>query len=117
MYNIKRHKKSTVLTSIGFIVIATSIFLLIFLLLSYQRYRENAQREEQNWEAKYSYLPKEEINTIQHNENVKEISITKENGTMEYITQANITIIEELKVVSYDPNAMKNMKLKVKEGR
>lgn len=117
MYNLKRHKKSTVLTSIGFIVIATSIFLLIFLLLSYQRYRENAQREEQNWEAKYSYLPKEEINTIQHNENVKEISIAKENGTMEYITQANITIIEELKLVSYDQNAMKNMKLKVKEGR
>ena len=56
--NLKRHKKSTLFTFIGLVLIAASIFSLIFLLLSYRQYRENAEREEQNWEARYSNLQK-----------------------------------------------------------
>ena len=115
--NLKRHKKSTLFTFIGLVLIATSIFSLIFLLLSYRQYRENAEREEQNWEARYSNLQKSEIDKIKNNENVKEVSIIKDNGTMEYVMEANVATTEKLKLVSYDENAMKNMNLKIKEGR
>ena len=115
--NLKRHKKSTLFTFIGLVLIATSIFSLIFLLLSYRQYRENAEREEQNWEARYSNLQKSEIDKIKNNENVKEVSIIKDNGTMEYVMEENVATTEKLKLVSYDENAMKNMNLKIKEGR
>ena len=114
--NLKRHKKSTLFTFIGLVLIATSIFSLIFLLLSYRQYRENAEREEQNWEARYSNLQKSEIDKIKNNENVKEVSIIKDSGTMEYVMEANVATTEKLKLVSYDENAMKNMNLKIKEG-
>ena len=114
--NLKRHKKSTLFTFIGLVLIAASIFSLIFLLLSYRQYRENAEREEQNWEARYSNLQKSEIEKIKNNENVKEVSIIKDSGTMEYVMEANVATTEKLKLVSYDENAMKNMNLKIKEG-
>lgn len=115
--SLKKHKKDMLFSCIGLTIIATSIFSLIFLLLSYQKYRENAEREEQNWEARFSYLQENEIEIIENNENVKEISVTKNNGTMEYVTEANVTITEKMKLVAYDKNAMKNMHLRIKEGR
>ena len=74
--NITKDKKSTFSLLCDLIIIIVSIFSVIFLLSSYQKYMINSVLEKDNWDTKISNIKYKEIEKLEEANNIKEISKT-----------------------------------------
>lgn len=74
--NITKDKKSTFSLLCDLIIIIVSIFSVIFLLSSYQKYMINSVLEKDNWDTKISNIKYKELEKIKEDNNIEEISKT-----------------------------------------
>ena len=109
------NKKMTIIMIICIIIVTMLIASVNILTLSYQDYIINLSRSMENWEASFSNVEFKNIKSIENDENIKEVSIVQDMGTTEGSYSEALTEVMHIK--AYDLNALKNLKIELKEGR
>ena len=112
---LKSSKKMVVAMIIGIVIVTILINSITTLALSYQEYIVNLSRSKENWEAKIENVPYRDVEVIEKNENIKQISIVKDLGISEESYSEWFTDL--LRIKEYDENALKNLNIKLKKGR
>lgn len=108
------NKKMTAIMIICIIIVTMLITSVNILTSSYQDYIINLSRSRENWEANFSNVEFKNINYIENDENIKEISIVKDLGITEESYSKDLT--ERMHIKAYDVNALKNLEINLKEG-
>lgn len=114
--NLIKNKKRTLTLLIGLIIIITSVFSILILLSSYQKYMINSVLAKDNWDTKISNVEYKDCKELKNNYDLKEISITHNIGKVN-IPSTGITSIY-IDIYAYDENSMKNLLASnIREGR
>ena len=112
---LKSSKKMVIAMIVGIVIVTILINSITTLALSYQEYIVNLSRSKENWEAKIENVPYRDVEVIEKNENIKQISIVKDLGISEESYSEWFTDLLHIK--EYDENALKNLEIKLKKGR
>ena len=112
---LKSSKKMVIAMIVGIVIVTILINSITTLALSYQEYIVNLSRSEENWEVRIENVPYRDVEVIEKNENIKEISLVKDLGISEESYSEWFTDL--LHVKEYDENALKNLNIKLKKGR
>lgn len=90
--------------------------ILLIILASYQKYRENIVRSVGNWEAKFICIEYSDALEIEKDDNIKEISIYYDYGMSneDVLRSENRTC--RIQLFGYDENALKNSKITLIKG-
>lgn len=102
-----KNKKRTLTLLLGLIIIITSVFSILILLSSYQKYMINSVLAKDNWDTEISGVEYKNYEKIKDNYNLKEISKTYNIGKVN-IPSTGVSSIY-LDIYSYDENSMKNL--------
>jgi putative ABC transport system permease protein len=114
---IKNNKKRSIATVVGITLVTLLIVSLILLFNTYQSYMIGTIRSKSNWETKFNNIKYEDAILLEQNSDIQEVSLVQDLGidTRNYSENEESQVHLHLK--AYNLNAMKNLGIKVLEGR
>lgn len=114
---IKNNKKRSIATVVGITLVTLLIVSLILLFNTYQSYMIGTIRSKSNWETKFNNIKYEDAILLEQNSDIQEVSLVQDLGidTRNYSENEEFQVHLHLK--AYSLNAMKNLGIKVLEGR
>ena len=105
--NLIKNKKQTLTIILSLIIIITSVFSVLLLLSSYQKYMINSVLRKNNWDTEISGVRYEDCGKLEDNEDITEISKTFSMGKIDMLSPGITTMYLDL--YAYDQNAIKNI--------
>lgn len=114
---IKNNKKRSIATVVGITLVTLLIVSLILLFNTYQSYMIGTIRSKSNWETKFNNIKYEDAILLEQNSDIQEVSLVQELGLDAKNYSENANLAMHLRLKAYNLNAMKNLGIKILEGR
>lgn len=114
---IKNNKKRSIATVVGITLVTLLIVSLILLFNTYQSYMIGTIRSKSNWETKFNNIKYEDAILLEQNSDIQEVSLVQELGLDAKNYSENKDLEIHLRLKAYSLNAMKNLGIKILEGR
>ena len=114
---IKNNKKRSIATVVGITLVTLLIVSLILLFNAYQSYMIGTIRSKSNWETKFNNIKYEDAILLEQNSDIQEVSLVQELGLDAKNYSENANLAMHLRLKAYNLNAMKNLGIKILEGR
>ncbi len=112
---LSKNKKRTISTITGISIVTILLITILLLFNTYRQYMIGLQRQDENWEVKFTEIPYEKVYGLKNNTDIKEVSLIQDIGISKELDNQN-NIPEYIHLKAYNEIAMKNLGIKLIKG-